>query len=183
VRAKHSKHERGHYITLHDIYRLRKTIERENATGSISSDQPNKGRSDECLGEAETQVEVEIKVEEDLATHNVDEAECQEDSADADEDATSADGQPEGCAVPNLEVPPSSVAIAQAYTPAANTPTCVGPTAPWPRPMAPYAVPCPPSHHGPMSPSVPPPIAAYLPFPPYHVMLYPVHPAYSPSPP
>jgi hypothetical protein len=182
VRAEHSEHERGHYVTLHDIYRLRKTIERKNA-----NDQPNEVRSDEGFGEAEAEIEARIETEikvEDLATHNVDEAERQQDLVDADQDASGADDQPEGCAEPDLEVSPSSVVNAQAYTPAADTPTCVELTAPWPRPMAPYAVPYALSpYHGPMLPYVPPPIAAYMPFPPYHMVLYPVHPTYSPSPP
>jgi hypothetical protein len=190
VRAEHSEHERGHYITWHDIYRLRKIVEREKATGSILSDQSREERSDESPTEAGADAIVEAEAgagAEELATHDIDEVERHQGLADEDEGASGANGQPDGYAESDSETPTSSFANTQAYTPATGTTTCVGSIAPWPGPaaqMAPYAVPCAPSpYNGQMTPYVPPPIVVYVPFFPYHMVLYPMHPAYFPSPP
>jgi len=54
VRSEHGKHERGHYITMSDIYRIRKTIEQEDSVaGPFSSNQPSYERSKDSPVEVE----------------------------------------------------------------------------------------------------------------------------------
>ena len=150
-----SEHERGRNITAREIYRLQKFVEQEKETESTSSGQPSEELSDQSP--TKVKVEAEEQVPHDVTEHH-------QSSADVDKDASGAEVQPEGCAT-------SSITNAQAYTPT-----------PWPGPAsqmaAPYAVP----YYGPMPPYVPPPISVHVPFPPYHLVLYPAHPAYFPSP-
>jgi len=54
VRSEHGEHERGHYITMDDIYRIRKTIEQEGSVARpISSNQPGYERSEDSPAEVE----------------------------------------------------------------------------------------------------------------------------------
>lgn len=231
MRAKYSEHERGHYLTPHDIYRLRKIVERGEAIESISSDQPSDEHPDEGLADVEelarrgaeeaegqqgladedadgvdrqsdgcASAEPDSKIPtsdsanddegpaevEELATCGTNEAEDQQGLTD--EDAGGSDWQSDECASaePDFKTPMSDSANAQTYTPQAGTTTCVEPFTPWSGPapqMAPYAGPCaPPPYYGSTPPYVPPPIVVYTPFPPYQMVLYPVHPAYLPPP-
>jgi hypothetical protein len=159
VREEHcgeQQHERGRNVTAREIYRLQKIVEQEKTTGSTLSGQPSEELSDQSPTKVKVEAEAEEQVPHDVTEHH-------QSLADADEDASAVDDQPEGCAT-------SSITNAQTYTP------------PWPGPggqmAVPYAVP----YYGPMPLYVPPPISVYVPFPPYHLVLYPAHPAYFPSP-
>jgi hypothetical protein len=151
------QHERGRVITAREIYRLQRIVEQEKATGSTLSGQPSEELSDQSPTKVKVEAEAEEQVPHDVTEHH-------QRLADADKDASGAEVRSEGCTT-------SSITNAQAFTPT-----------PWPGPAGQMAVPYAVPYYGPIPPYVPPPISVYVPFPPYHLVLYPAHPAYFPSP-
>lgn len=94
VRSEHGEHERGHYITMDDLYRIRKTIEQEDSVArSISSNQPSYERSKDSPAE----------VEELLYPEDVSEA----GSSQVDVKMEVSDEQSNGCADPRTPMSPT----------------------------------------------------------------------------
>ena len=105
VRGEHGEHERGHYITMADIYRIRKTIKQEDSVARpISSNQPSYERSKDSPSE----------VEELLFPEDASEAE----SCRVDEKPEVSDEQSNGCVDPGTPLPPTP--SHRMYTPLAR---------------------------------------------------------------
>lgn len=103
VRTEHGEHERGHYITRNDIYRIRKTIKQENLMDQPrSSHRPSYERSKDSPAEVE-----ELLFPEDLSAG----------SNQMDEKPEFSDEQSNGCADPGTPMSPTSEPASQASTP------------------------------------------------------------------
>jgi hypothetical protein len=177
VRRAHSEHERGHYITMHEIYRMRKIAKREEAARSISSDQLSYEHSEGSLTKEDEDEETTVQETEDTSVT---------DPTQADEDLEDSDEQSDGCTDSGTRTsPPSDSAIHDVYTAgaAASMEYAALPAVPatqWVHNFAPPPVP--PPHSMPMPCYMPPPLVVYLPYPPYQMTLYPVYPVYFPPP-
>lgn len=152
MRNEHSEHQRGHYITMSDIYRLRKTIKQEEAR-PMSSDRPSYEHED--VSEAEP--------------------------SQVDEESEVSDEQSNGCADPGTPISSTFCSASpgpQMHTPgttaSAESPALsVVPASQMTHNIAPPVLPL---------PSVPvpyympiPPLVIYTPYPPYQMTLYPVY--------
>ena len=119
VRGEHGEHERGHYITMHDIYRIRKTIEQEDSVARPnSSTQP----SYECSEDSPAEVE-ELLYSEDVSEAG---------SSPVDVKLEVSDEQSNGCADPGTPMSPTpgpashEVSTPGVTTAAESTPISVG---------------------------------------------------------
>jgi len=107
VRRAHGRHERGHYITMPDIYRLREIVKREEAARSSmpsDGDQPNYEHSEGSP----------IKEEDEEPTIQPEDASETDSTSEVDEDLDVLDEQSDGYADPTSP-PPGSV-IPHLYT-------------------------------------------------------------------
>jgi hypothetical protein len=108
VRRAHGRHERGHYITIQDIYRLRKIVKQEAARSmSSDGDQPDYEHSEGSP----------IKQESEEPTIQPEDASETGSTTEVDEGLDVLDEQSDGYADPGiLTPPPTGSAIPHLYT-------------------------------------------------------------------
>lgn len=202
VRRAHGKHERGHYITMQDIYRFRKIVKREEATRSMSSDgddEPNYEHSEgsPIKDDEEPTIQPEVASETGSTTEVDEVLSVLDDESDSDgyPDPGILTSSPPGSVTPHLytassstdmEFTPSPVmptaSMEPAVSPAASMGSTALPVVPATQPTHYTVPPVPPPHDMPPQWFMPPPIVAYIPYPPYQMTLYPLYPVYLPPP-
>jgi len=165
----HSEHERGHYITIHDIYSLRRIVKREEAARSVSSDQPSSEHSEGTTIKEDEDEETTIQPEDASVT----------DLTQVEEEGLESDEQSDGSTDLGIPAsPPSSSAIPHVYTAgaAASMESAALPVGPATQvvhnitPLVPVLQSMPVPYHMPA-----PPLVVYIPYPPYQMTLYPVY--------